>query len=75
MEKGQEQVLTVLNRLELRAELEKEAAFVLTNMAKIRLTNKKIKDEELRNKINHKTILKLKHHMQKLKKIERLGLI
>ncbi len=66
-----QQVLTVLERLELRSKLEKEAAFVLTNMAKIRLTNKRINDVNLRKQINHKTTAKLKTHMQNMKRIER----
>jgi len=71
MQTGQVQVLTVLERLELRGKLEKEAAFVLTNLAKIRLTNRRIKDDDLREKMNQKTVLKLKNHMQKLKMIDR----
>lgn len=68
----EEKSLTVLKRLELRKEVQKEAAYVLTNMAKISLTKRKIKERELARKRNWINAVRFKKHAHYFKDASRL---
>jgi len=67
----EEKSLTVLKRLELRKEVQKEAAYVLTNMAKISLTKRKIKERELARKRNWINAVRFKKHAHYFKDASR----
>jgi len=67
----EEKSLTVLKRLELRKHVQKEAAYVLTNMAKISLTKRRIKERELARKHNWKNAVRFKKHVNYFKNASR----
>jgi len=62
----------LLQRLQLRKKLEKEAAFVLTNMAKMGLNNRKTQDETIKKENNKKIAIDLRFHLSKFKHTLRL---
>ena len=63
--------MAVLQRLQLRKSLENEAAYVLTNMAKVGLNNKKQRKECEKN--NRKIFSNIKHHLGEFRQTFRLN--
>ncbi len=57
----------MLKRLDVRKHIEMEAAFVITNMAKISLTRKKNSNRDLARQLNQKNAAKLKRHMHTMR--------
>ena len=61
----------VLRRLELKKKQKKEAAFILTNIAKLGLIKKKTSNPELRNKKNEEVLGDLRRHLSSFKQLTR----
>ena len=61
----------VLRRLELKKKQKKEAAFILTNIAKLGLIKKKNLNPELRNKKNEEVVDDLRRHLSSFKQLTR----
>jgi len=70
MSSAEEKALTVLDRLSLRKHLKAEAAYILTNMAKVGVNNKRKKGEELETE-NKKAFRNIKKHLNDFKGISR----
>jgi len=71
MDNLEEKALVVLRRLELKREQKKEAAFILTNIAKLGMNKKKISNPNLRDKKNEEVVGDLKRHLNTFKQITR----
>jgi len=71
MDSLEEKSLVVLRRLELKKKQKKEAAFILTNIARLGMNKKKISNPELRDKKNEEIVGDLKRHLNTFKQISR----
>jgi len=71
MNSGEEKALTVLQRLELRKTLKDEAAYVLTNMAKIGLNNRRKYQKDKLDKKNKEIGRNIKKHLNDFKRTSR----
>ncbi len=71
MDSLEEKALVVLRRLELKKVQKKEAAFILTNIARLGLIKKKYPNSEMRNKKNQEVVGELRKHLNSFKTITR----